>query len=135
MSFATSFLIYARSEREHLLSEIRLRLHQMFHCVYRPVTMKSLTTSISLTEADIDRIVEMAWEDRTPFDAIEAQFGLAEQDVIKLMRRELKQSSWQRWRARVQGRSTKHATLSAVRNARFKSAQQRVISFNKISKR
>jgi len=97
--------------------------------------MKSLTTNTPLTEADVDRVVEMAWEDRTPFDAIEAQFGLAEQEVIDLMRRELKQSSWRRWRARVQGRSTKHATLSAVKNARFKSAQQRVISLNKISKR
>ena len=97
--------------------------------------MKALTTSISLTEADIDRIIEMAWEDRTPFDAIQTQFGLAEQEVIDLMRRELKQASWRRWRARVQGRSTKHATLSAVKDARFKSAQQRVISLNKISKR
>lgn len=97
--------------------------------------MKSTTTSISLTDADIDRIVEMAWEDRTPFEAIQAQFGLAEQDVIDLMRRELKQASWRRWRARVQGRSTKHATLSAVPDARFKSAQQRVISLNKVSKR
>lgn len=97
--------------------------------------MKALTTSIPLSEADIDRIIEMAWEDRTPFDAIEKQFGLAEQQVIDLMRRELKQSSWRRWRARVQGRSTKHATLSAVNDARFRSAQQRVISLNKISKR
>jgi uncharacterized protein (TIGR03643 family) len=97
--------------------------------------MKSATTSISLTDAEIDRVVEMAWEDRTPFEAIQAQFGLAEQEVIDLMRRELKQSSWRRWRARVQGRSTKHATLSAVKDARFKSAQQRVISLNKVSKR
>ena len=97
--------------------------------------MKSSTTSIFLTDVDIDRVVEMAWEDRTPFEAIEAQFGLAEQDVIDLMRRELKQSSWRRWRVRVQGRSTKHATLSAVPDARFKSAQQRVISLNKVSKR
>jgi uncharacterized protein (TIGR03643 family) len=97
--------------------------------------MKSSTTSISLTDADIDRIVEMAWEDRTPFEAIQAQFGLGEQAVIDLMRGELKQASWRRWRARVQGRSTKHATLSAVTDARFKSAQQRVISLNKVSKR
>ncbi|AKD57819.1 TIGR03643 family protein [Spirosoma radiotolerans] len=97
--------------------------------------MKSPTTSILLSDADIDRIVEMAWEDRTPFEAIQAQFGLAEQDVIDLMRRELKQASWRRWRARVQGRSTKHVTLSAVTDARFKSAQQRAISLNKVSKR
>lgn len=96
--------------------------------------MKS-TTSLLLTDNDIDRIIEMAWEDRTPFDAIEAQFGLPESAVIDLMRRELKPSSWRRWRERVQGRSTKHATLSAVDNARFKSTQQRIISVNRISKR
>lgn len=92
-------------------------------------------TSTALSEADTDRIIEMAWEDRTPFDAIEMQFGLSEQDVITLMRRELKPSSWRRWRARVQGRSTKHTSLSLVSNARFKSNQQRVITFNKMAKR
>jgi uncharacterized protein (TIGR03643 family) len=85
--------------------------------------------------ADIDRIIEMAWEDRTPFDAIERQFGLSEQGVIELMRRELKPASWRRWRARVQGRSTKHAALSAVDDARFKSDQQRAVTLNKITKR
>ena len=54
-----------------------------------------------LTERDIDRIIEMAWEDRTPFSAIEFQFGLTERDVIQLMRRELKRSSWKRLRQRV----------------------------------
>ena len=88
-----------------------------------------------LTERDIDRIIEMAWEDRTPFDAIEAQFGLAEAAVIKLMRREMKASSWRMWRARVQGRPTKHLAKSAVDDARFKSTLQKNITFNKISKR
>ncbi len=88
-----------------------------------------------LTEADTDRIIEMAWEDRTPFDAIEAQFGLAEQDVIALMRREMKPSSWRMWRARVQGRSTKHAARSAAADHPFKSSEQRTITGNKISKR
>ena len=88
-----------------------------------------------LTEADIDRIIEMAWEDRTPFDAIETQFGLAEQDVIALMRREMKPSSWRMWRARVQGRSTKHAARSAADDHPFKSSEQRIITGNKISKR
>ena len=55
----------------------------------------------ALTERDIDRIIEMAWEDRTPFDAIKLQFGLAEADVIKLMRREMKPSSWRMWRPRA----------------------------------
>jgi uncharacterized protein (TIGR03643 family) len=94
-----------------------------------------MEVTTALTEADIDRIVEMAWEDRTPFDVIESQFGLSEQAVIDLMRRELKPSSWRRWRARVQGRSTKHASLSSVNDARFKSNQQRVITLNKIAKR
>ncbi|GAB3898067.1 TIGR03643 family protein [Spirosoma agri] len=89
----------------------------------------------SLTDVDIDRIVEMAWEDRTPFDAIEAQFGLSEQDVITVMRRELKPSSWRRWRARVQNRATKHTALSAVDDARFKSNRQRLVTFNNITGR
>ncbi|MGF7218964.1 uncharacterized protein (TIGR03643 family) [Spirosoma lacussanchae] len=97
--------------------------------------MKDTELIAALTEADIDRIVEMAWEDRTPFDAIEAQFGLPEQAVIALMRREMKPSSWRMWRARVQGRATKHAFRSAVDDARFKSTQQRIVTHNKIAKR
>lgn len=89
----------------------------------------------SLTAQQIDRIIEMAWEDRTPFEAIQAQFGLAESAVITLMRRELKPASWRRWRARVQGRATKHQAKSAVEGARFKSDLQRAITGNKISKR
>ncbi len=57
------------------------------------------------------RIIEMAWEDRTPFEAIEQQFGLGEPEVIKLMRKRLKPRSFRLWRARVSGRSTKHASL------------------------
>ena len=59
-----------------------------------------------MNERDINRVIEMAWEDRTPFDAIEFQFGLSEKEVIVLMRSELKNSSWKRWRKRVQGRGT-----------------------------
>lgn len=88
-----------------------------------------------LTDADIDRIIEMAWEDRTPFDAIDAQFGLGEQDVIELMRREMKPTSWRMWRARVQGRATKHAAQSPVNDNPFHSRSQRTISHNKIPKR
>jgi uncharacterized protein (TIGR03643 family) len=97
--------------------------------------MKVPTALDALSDIDIDRIVEMAWEDRTPFDAIEAQFGLSEQQVIEVMRREMKPSSWRMWRARVQGRSTKHAALSAVDDGRFKSNQQRIVTQNKIAKR
>ncbi|HEX8329316.1 MAG TPA: TIGR03643 family protein [Hymenobacter sp.] len=92
-------------------------------------------TQSELTAEDIDRIIEMAWEDRTPFEAIELQFGLPESEVIKLMRREMKASSWRMWRARVQGRATKHRAKSAVDDGRFKSTRQRSISFNKIAKR
>lgn len=61
--------------------------------------------------ADLSRIVEMAWEDRTPFEAIEALYGLSEPDVIRLMRSEMKASSFRMWRARVNGRTTKHQAL------------------------
>lgn len=88
-----------------------------------------------LSEVDIDRIIEMAWEDRTPFDAILVQFGLKEQQVIELMRREMKPSSWRMWRERVQGRATKHKKKSAVDDGRFKCSRQKSVSMNKVSKR
>lgn len=75
----------------------------------------------------------MAWEDRTPFDAIEKQFGLPEKEVIKLMRREMKPSSFQMWRERVQGRKTKHSALQS--SDKFKSNSQREITQNRLSKR
>ncbi len=64
-----------------------------------------------LSEADISRIVEMAWEDRTPFEAIEAQFGVNESAVVSLMRTHMKGSSFRMWRKRMAGRVTKHAAL------------------------
>ena len=75
----------------------------------------------------VDRIIEMAWEDRTPFAAIEFQFGLSEAEVIELMRRELKPKSFRRWRKRVQGRKTKHRALRGSDILRFKSDNQRSI--------
>ena len=87
------------------------------------------------TPEEIDRIIGMAWEDRTPFEAITFQFGLSEAEVIRLMKRELKLSSWKRWRARVQGRKTKHRKLRQNKLGRFKSKAQRDITFNKISKK
>jgi uncharacterized protein (TIGR03643 family) len=89
--------------------------------------------SYELSPEEIDRIVEMAWEDRTPFDAIEAQFGLPEAEVIRLMRKEMKAGSFRMWRERVQGRKTKHK--AAQKGDRFKSKMQRQITHNKISKR
>ena len=88
-----------------------------------------------MTPSDISRIIEMAWEDRTPFDAITFQFGLSERDVIDLMRREMKASSFRMWRERVQGRSTKHAKKRSDDVSRFKCSRQRQISMNKVSKR
>jgi uncharacterized protein (TIGR03643 family) len=89
-----------------------------------------------LTESEIDRIVEMAWEDRTPFDAIENQFGISESEVIKIMRRTMKLSSFKMWRARVQGRKTKHfQKMPEAGIDRFKSNMQRGITLNKMSKR
>jgi uncharacterized protein (TIGR03643 family) len=84
---------------------------------------------------DINRIIEMAWEDRTSFDAIKLQFGLSEKDVISIMRREMKASSFKMWRERVKGRATKHDALRNTDIDRFKCQSQRQITFNKISKR
>jgi uncharacterized protein (TIGR03643 family) len=88
-----------------------------------------------LSNQQIDRIIEMAWEDRTPFEAIELQFGLSEKEVIELMRRYSKPSSFVMWRKRMQGRATKHRKLRSVDVTRFKCKLQRTISMNKISKR
>ena len=77
-----------------------------------------------MEKSDISRIIEMAWEDRTPFDAIEAQFGLNEQAVKKLMRENVKSSSYKSWRKRVQGRSTKHLAKRGFDVGRHKSYDQ-----------
>jgi uncharacterized protein (TIGR03643 family) len=73
---------------------------------------------------DISRIIEMAWEDRTPFEAIELQFGLKENDVREIMRNEMKPSSFKMWRKRVSGRKTKHLSLRSKEVNRFKSSNQ-----------
>lgn len=84
----------------------------------------------------IDRIIEMAWEDRTPFEAIEFQFGITESEVIEVMRTELKPSSFRLWRKRVNsGVSQKHLMKRNPDIERFKCTRQRTISHNKISKR
>ena len=87
-----------------------------------------------LDQIQIDRVIEMAWEDRTPFEAIKFQFGLKEQDVINLMRKEMKSKSFNLWRKRVQGRKTKHAKLRDITVDRFKCSRQKLTG-NKISKR
>ena len=77
-----------------------------------------------MNQSDISRIIEMAWEDRTPFDAIEIQFGLNEQAVKELMRANLNLSSYQSWRKRVSGRSTKHLAKRSFKIGRHKSYDQ-----------
>ncbi len=85
--------------------------------------MKKQITELDL--ADIDRIVQMAWEDRTTFDAIKIQFGVDESGVIALMRKHMKRSSFELWRKRVTGRQTKHKALRSDDVTRFKCEDQR----------
>ena len=93
-------------------------------------------STAELNTVETDRIIEMAWEDRTPFEAIFAQFGITEAEVIRLMRKELKRSSFNLWRKRVNsGISQKHAQKRNPEISRFKCALQRQITHNKISKR
>ena len=89
-----------------------------------------------MEQTDIVRIIEMAWEDRTPFEAIKIQFDFSEANVIALMRKELKRSSFNLWRKRVNsGVSQKHAKKRNAEINRFKCSRQKTISMNKISKR
>lgn len=78
-----------------------------------------------MKEQDIDRIIEMAWEDRTPFEAIEYQYGLKENEVRQLMREHMKPSSFKMWRKRVKGRATKHRLKRPFLKGRFKSSNQK----------
>jgi uncharacterized protein (TIGR03643 family) len=99
-------------------------------------SFKSLSNKDNvLSDVDIDRVIEMAWEDRTPFDAIEFQFGLRESDVKELMKKNLKMSSYKLWRKRVHNCNTKHVAKRNPDISRFKCALQRAITHNKISKR
>ena len=95
-----------------------------------PISQKTELDTIA-----IDRIIEMAWEDRTPFDAIKFQFGLVESDVKALMKKELKFSSYKLWRKRVENCKTKHLAKRVEGIDRFKCTMQRAISNNKIAKR
>jgi uncharacterized protein (TIGR03643 family) len=95
-----------------------------------------MITERQLTYIEIDRIIEMAWEDRTPFEAIEFQFGLTEMQVVALMRKSLKRSSFNLWRKRTHsGVSQKHLQKRVDGITRFKCTLQRTITLNKISKR
>lgn len=81
--------------------------------------------SASLSAAEVSRIIEMAWEDRTPFEAIEAQFGLNESAVVRLMRSELKASSFKMWRKRMKARATKHVALRSASVQRHRALHTR----------
>ena len=96
---------------------------------------KAVDQPLSFTEEDVNRIIEMAWEDRTSFEAIEFQFGLKESEVKEFMKKNLKFSSYKRWRIRVENCNTKHAKKRVDGVNRFKSNLQRSITHNKISKR
>jgi uncharacterized protein (TIGR03643 family) len=95
-----------------------------------------MKTEIQLSDEALNRLIEMAWEDRTPFEAIQYQFGLNQGEVIKIMRSKLRRSSFELWRKRVnQGISIKHLSKRSTEIDRFKCNRQRSITFNKISKR
>ena len=95
----------------------------MVYLLRREIIKHKHLMTHNFKDDQIDRIIEMAWEDRTPFDAIELQFGLKENDVRKIMRTSLKESSFKMWRKRVTGRKTKHIQKSE--STRFKSKNQR----------
>ncbi|MEY5041132.1 MAG: hypothetical protein RLZZ414_674 [Bacteroidota bacterium] len=88
-----------------------------------------------LNNEEIDRIIEMAWEDRTPFEAIEFQFNISEKEVILLMKQQMTLKNWKKWRSRVQGRTTKHQKLRNFKSGTFKCSLQKQISGNRISKK
>ena len=100
------------------------------------ITLLQTYNMLNLNSIQIDRVIEMAWEDRTPFEAILFKFNLNEKDVIKLMRTNLKESSFKRWRKRVNsGVSQKHLKKRNPEINRFKCSRQKSITGNKISKR
>ncbi len=96
--------------------------------------LKLYAGRIVIISMKVDRVIEMAWEDCTPFEAIQVQFGLRESEVIVLMRSQLSRAGWQQWRQRVQGRATKHAGKRAVDVQRFRCTRQRSVSANKIGR-
>ena len=98
------------------------------------INLDQMNQKTNFSERDKDRIIEMAWEDRTPFEAIEIQFGLKEKEVIDFMRKHSLPSSFRMWRKRMNRRSTKHLSLRSKLVSRFKCSRQRA-SGNKIAKR
>jgi uncharacterized protein (TIGR03643 family) len=101
---------------------------------YDQSTELKVRNEMALTPRDIDRVIQMAWEDRTPFEAIEFQFGLKEKEVIEFMRKHSLPTSFRMWRKRMKGRKTKHGLLRNKVINRFKCSRQRSTG-NKIAKR
>lgn len=85
--------------------------------------LKNPHTDKNFSDEDLNRIIEMGWEDRTAFEAIEAQFGLNQDGVIKIMRANLKLNSFKLWRARTHGQTTKHLKLRSADINRHQSRQ------------
>ncbi|MEM0999220.1 MAG: TIGR03643 family protein [Bacteroidota bacterium] len=104
------------------------------HSLESPIPTPQYASHLDLSEDQVSRVIEMAWEDRTPFSAIAFQFGLAEKQVIELMRYHLRKGSFRRWRRHVTGRKAKHSKLRSEDIKRFKSKAQRHISHNRPSK-
>ena len=106
------------------------------YMVETPVTLNAqlIKSPSDFTDLDVDRIIQMAWEDRTPFEAIEFQFGLKEKDVIEFMRKNSLPTSFRMWRKRMKSRKTKHASYREKSVTRFKCSRQRNTG-NKIAKR
>ena len=96
-------------------------------CKHRVKTSIMNEKSIDILPEDIDRIIEMAWEDRTPFEAIQAQFGINESAVIVLMRKNMSDKAFTRWRKRVSSRKTKHEKIRNSKVSRHQSSCQRKI--------
>ncbi len=96
---------------------------------------KKIIEKYNLDEQDIDRIINMAWEDRTPFEAIERQFRVKENEVIAIMKYSMRLNAWKKWRKRVQGRKTKHEALRGDGVNRFRSKAQKDITGHRISKK
>jgi len=133
-------LFLNKSEKEVISSQeyAKIASYKFYFFTIKPnylYLVYLVMTTQQLSNEDIDRIIEMAWEDRTPFDAIKMQFGLSEAQVIALMRQQMKAASFRHWRARVQGRKTKHTKLCSEELSRFKCSRQKAVSNNKISKR
>jgi len=117
------------------MAEKEITNNTMDNSSYKPIGDSKSEKNSLLSDADKDRIIEMAWEDRTPFDAINFQFALKEDEVKTLMKKTLKFSSYKRWRKRVENCNTKHLKSRPEEIRRFKSKAQRGITGNRLSKK